>query len=61
VSACFKKYMNGQACFETARDTIRHAIHSEPCAISLWNQRHMCFSFSISDSCLSEFCNHFKS
>ena len=28
VSACFKKYMNGQASFETARDTIRHEIHS---------------------------------
>jgi hypothetical protein len=29
VSACFKKYMNGQASFETARDTIRHEIHSQ--------------------------------
>ena len=29
VSACFKKYMNGQASFETARDTIRHKIHSQ--------------------------------
>jgi hypothetical protein len=28
LSACFKKYMNGQASFETARDTIRHEIHS---------------------------------
>ena len=27
VSASFKKYMNGQASFETARDTIRHEIH----------------------------------
>src|ERR1700677_4464091 len=29
LSACFKKYMNGQASFETARDTIRHKIHSQ--------------------------------
>ena len=29
MSACFKKYMNGQASFETARDTIRHEIHSQ--------------------------------
>jgi len=28
LSACFKKYMNGQASFETARDIIRHKIHS---------------------------------
>ena len=27
VSACFKKYMNGQASFEKARDTIRHELH----------------------------------
>jgi hypothetical protein len=29
MSSCFKKYMNGQASFETARDTIRHEIHSQ--------------------------------
>src|SRR5882762_6372472 len=29
LSACFKIYMNGQANFETARDTIRHEIHSQ--------------------------------
>src|SRR6202789_801907 len=29
MSACFKKYMNGQASFEKARDTIRHEIHSQ--------------------------------
>ena len=29
LSSCFKKYMNGQASFETARDTIRHEIHSQ--------------------------------
>jgi hypothetical protein len=29
LSACFKRYMNGQTSFETARDTIRHEIHSE--------------------------------
>jgi hypothetical protein len=29
LSSCFKKYMNGQASFETARDTIRHKIHSQ--------------------------------
>ena len=29
VSACFKKYMNGQASFETARDTIRNELHSQ--------------------------------
>jgi len=29
LSACFKKYMNGQASFETARDTIRHELHSQ--------------------------------
>ena len=29
VSACFKKYMNGQASFETARDTIRNKLHSQ--------------------------------
>jgi hypothetical protein len=27
MSVCFKKYMNGQASFETARDTIRHELH----------------------------------
>jgi len=27
LSVCFKKYMNGQASFETARDTIRHKLH----------------------------------
>src|SRR6202789_702409 len=29
MTACFKKYMNGQASFETARDTIRHEIHPQ--------------------------------
>jgi len=29
LSVCFKKYMNGQASFETARDTIRHELHSQ--------------------------------
>ena len=29
MSACFIKYLNGQASFETARDTIRHEIHSQ--------------------------------
>src|ERR1700677_3654075 len=29
LSACFKKYMNGQASFETARDTIRRELHSQ--------------------------------
>ena len=29
LSICFKKYMNGQASFETARDTIRHELHSQ--------------------------------
>jgi hypothetical protein len=29
LSICFKKYMNGPACFETARDTIRHELHSQ--------------------------------
>jgi len=29
MSACFKKYMNGQASFEKARDTIRHELHSQ--------------------------------
>src|ERR1700736_6350351 len=28
-SVCFKKYMNGQTSFETARDTIRHQIHTQ--------------------------------
>src|SRR6267154_3540018 len=28
LSVCFKKYMNGQATFETARDT-RHELHSQ--------------------------------
>jgi hypothetical protein len=27
LSACFKQYMNGQASFEKARDTIRHKLH----------------------------------
>ena len=26
---CFQQYMNGQTTFETARDTIRHEIHSQ--------------------------------
>jgi hypothetical protein len=29
LSVCFKNYMNGQATFETARDTIRHGLHSQ--------------------------------
>src|ERR1700683_3863023 len=29
VSACFKKYRNCQASFETVRDTIRHDLHSQ--------------------------------
>ena len=29
LSVCFKKYMNGQATFETARDTIRHEIYTK--------------------------------
>ena len=29
VSVCFKKYMNGLASLETARDTIRHELHSQ--------------------------------
>src|ERR1700692_3500762 len=29
LSSCFKKYMNGLASFETARDTIRHELHSQ--------------------------------
>jgi hypothetical protein len=29
VSDCFKKYMNGQASFEQARDTIRHELHTQ--------------------------------
>ena len=29
VSACIKKYMNGQTSFKTARDAIRHEIHSQ--------------------------------
>jgi hypothetical protein len=32
ISACFKKYTNGQASFQTARDTIRHEIHSQSLA-----------------------------
>jgi hypothetical protein len=29
LSACFKKYMNGQASFETSRGTIRHKLYSQ--------------------------------
>ena len=29
VSPCFKKYMNGQASFETARDTISNKLHPQ--------------------------------
>src|SRR6202790_3123844 len=29
LSVCFKKYMIGQSSFETARDTIRHEIHTQ--------------------------------
>jgi len=29
LSVCFQKYMNGQATFETARDAIRHELHSQ--------------------------------
>jgi len=34
---------------------------SESCTISLWNQRHKCCSFNISNSCPSWFCSHLKS
>ena len=51
VSACFKKYMNGQTSFETAGRTIRHKIHSHSCRLSTdlmpdFNQR--CKSCTIS-------------
>ena len=29
LSVCFQQYINGQITFETARDTIRHEIHSQ--------------------------------
>ena len=29
LSACFKKQMNGQTSFKTARNTIRHELHSQ--------------------------------
>jgi hypothetical protein len=29
LSACFRKYMDGQASFEAARDAIRHKLHSQ--------------------------------
>jgi len=29
LSACFKKYFNGQTSFETARDTVRHELYSQ--------------------------------
>ena len=29
LSACFKKYLNGQTSFETTRDTIRHGLYSQ--------------------------------
>jgi len=29
LSACFRKYMDGQASFEAARDAIRHELHSQ--------------------------------
>lgn len=29
LSVCFQQYMNGQATFETARDTIRLKLHSQ--------------------------------
>ena len=29
MSACFRKYMNGQVSSETARETIRHEIHTQ--------------------------------
>jgi hypothetical protein len=32
LSVCFKIYMNGQATFETARDTIRYELHSQSLA-----------------------------
>jgi hypothetical protein len=34
---------------------------SESCTISIWNLRHKCFSFSISNSGPSQFCGHLKS
>ena len=39
MSACFKKYMNGQASFETARDTIRKEIHSHSPALFPYGTR----------------------
>ena len=39
VSACFKKYMMGQAIFETARDTLRNELHSQSPAQFLYGIR----------------------
>ena len=39
VSACFKKYMKGQAIFETARDTLRNELHSQSPAQFLYGTR----------------------
>ena len=39
VSVCFKKYMNGQASFETARDTIRNELHSQSPALFPYGTR----------------------
>jgi hypothetical protein len=39
VSACFKKYMNGQASFKTARDTISNKLHSQSPALFPYGTR----------------------
>ena len=39
LSACFKQYMNGQASFETARDTIRHELYSQSPALFPYGTR----------------------
>ena len=52
ASDCFKKYMNSQASFEKARDTIRHEFHTQSPAQ---------FPFGINNFCPSEFCGCLKS
>ena len=44
LSACFKKYMNGQASFETFRDTIRNELHSQSPALFPYGTRGTGFS-----------------
>jgi hypothetical protein len=39
VTACFKKYMNGQASFETARDAIRNELYSQSRALFPYGTR----------------------